>query len=98
MPKATKKTNHVSNTYPNEDQEEFNNNEGQEEFNNEQEVVNEIESQEDYNNLNGTQALTKKWCLTLNPHQAKRYTIPEKDQCKYQPNNKHIYPTLKAQR
>ena len=37
MPKATKKSNHVSNTYHNE---------GQEEFNNEQELVSEIESQE----------------------------------------------------
>ena len=46
MPKATRKSNHVSNTYPNE---------GQEEFHNEQEAVSENESQEDYNNLNESQ-------------------------------------------
>ena len=51
MPKATKKSNCVSSTYPNEDQEGFNNNEGHEEFNNEQEAVSENELQEDYNNL-----------------------------------------------
>ena len=70
MPKATKKSNHVSNTYPSEDQEGFNNNEGQEEFNNEQEAVSDNGLQEDYNNLNESQenldvthmhqALTKK--------------------------------------
>ena len=46
MPKATKKSNRVSNTYPNEDQEEFNN---------EQEALSENELQEDYNNLNESQ-------------------------------------------
>ena len=46
MPKATKKSNHVSNTY---------NNEAQEEFNDEQEAASENESQEDYNNLNESQ-------------------------------------------
>ena len=55
MPKATKKSNRVSNTYPSEDQEGFNNNEGQEEFNNEQEAVSDNELQEDYNNLNESQ-------------------------------------------
>ena len=43
MPKATKKTNCVSNTYHNE---------GQAVFNNEQETVSENELQEDYNNSN----------------------------------------------
>ena len=46
MPKATKKSNRVSNTYHNE---------GQEEFNNEQETVSENESPEEYNNLNESQ-------------------------------------------
>ena len=46
MPKATKKSNHVSNTYANEDQEEFNN---------EQEAVSDNGLQEDYNNLNESQ-------------------------------------------
>ena len=55
MPKATKKSNRVSNTYINKDQEGFNNNKGQEEFNHEQEAVSENESQEDYNNLNESQ-------------------------------------------
>ena len=55
MPKATKKTNRVSNTYTKKDKEGFNNNEGQEEFNHEQEAVSENESEEDYNNLNESQ-------------------------------------------
>ena len=43
MPKATKKTNSVPETYANEDQEEFNN---------VQEALSDNELQEDYNNLN----------------------------------------------
>ena len=46
MPKATKKSNCVSNTYHNE---------GQEEFNHEQETVSGNESQEEYNNSNASQ-------------------------------------------
>ena len=46
MPKATKKSNCVTDTYANEDQEEFSN---------EQEASSENELQEDYNNLNESQ-------------------------------------------
>ena len=55
MPKATRKSNCVSNTHPSEGQAMFNNNEGQEEFQNEQEAVSENESQEEYNNSNTSQ-------------------------------------------
>ena len=102
MPKATRKSNLVSNTHPSEGQAMFNNNEGQEEFNNEQETVSENESPEDCNNLNESQeilmqhmnqALTKKLCLILNLQQAERCIIPEVDQCIYQLNNKHTCHT-----
>ena len=46
MPKATKKSNYVSNTHHNK---------GQEEFNHEQETVSGNESQEEYNNFNTSQ-------------------------------------------
>ena len=46
MPKATKKSHHVHDTYANE---------GQEEFNNVQEALCDNELQEDYNNLNESQ-------------------------------------------
>ena len=55
MPKATKKSNHVSNTYQNE---------GQEEFNNEQEAVSENESQE---NLDVTHESSSDQEVALNP-------------------------------
>ena len=55
MPKATRKSNRVSNTHSSEGQAMFNHNEGQEEFNHEQETVSGNESQEEYNNSNASQ-------------------------------------------